>query len=89
MYPVGMGEFQLIKAELILTMNSVNPEISICKNDEKTAHLHYTIELPCDTIKNLIAAGMDFDKGITQRVFDSMKNVENNIRKGLDLSLIQ
>jgi hypothetical protein len=88
LYPVGMGDFQLIKAELILTMGSGNPEITICNNDESVAHLHYTIELPADTITNIIEAGIDFDRKVTEKVYDSMKTVDNDIRKKLGLTLI-
>lgn len=37
------------------------------------AHLDYTIELPSDTITNLIAAGIDYDRMVTEKVYNSMK----------------
>jgi len=88
-YPIGMGDFQLIKAELILIMKPGSSEITICEIDGSVAHLHYTIEVPTGTIKELMAAGMEFDKMVTEKVYDSMKSVENDIRKNLGLTLIK
>jgi hypothetical protein len=87
-YPIGIGCFQLIKVEYILTQKAVNPGITNFDNDGSFVHLHYSIELPVDTVDNLIEAGMKFDEDVTVRILDLMKKSENDIRQNLGLTLL-
>jgi len=86
---IGLETFQLLKLELISLQKSVNPGVTIFESDDLAAHLHYTIEVPADTIENLIESGAKFDKDVTVKLLNSLKKVENDIRQNLGLSLLQ
>lgn len=88
-YPIGIGCFQLLKAEYILRQKTGNPCITIYNIDENAVHLHYIIELPAGTVNNLIESGIKYDENVTVPILNSMKKAENDIRQNLGLTLLK
>lgn len=89
LFPISIGHFQLIKMDYILLQKANNPEIVIFDIDESAVHLHYTIDIPSSTITKLLIAGREFDKEITVPILQAMKNLANDMRKKLGLSLLK
>ena len=89
LFPISIGHFQLIKMEYIMNQYSYKPDISIFNIDSTVVHLHFTIEVPSNSIKKLILAGMDFDKTVTVPILNEMKSIVNSMRTQLGLSLLK
>jgi hypothetical protein len=80
--------FKRLKAELILTKKAVNPKIDEY-NDDDFYYLTYYIDLPSDTLKNLLESSNKFERSIDKEIENSFKNIENLIRQYLGLPSVE
>jgi hypothetical protein len=88
-YPHGVEFFQKQKVEYILTQRMVNPQISFFEKIDLTVHLHYIIEVPSESMENLIDDGIMFDSDVDFALHHSTKKDENDILEHLGLPIHQ